>query len=480
MSSKISSSSGLRQSGNSDHDPKTSACPLNDTFPENANANSHAPMNSARPNTRSIKKQPTSQPTWIVPAHSSDLPAIRDLLISVFQTPISADFDAIHDNPWHDLSDRLLMKIKGEVSAHIHITSHFIRFGRSKIQVGRIHHLVTTPERRSNGLATHLLRAAEDQINEDGASLGMLRTQAVGFFARHGWIPCQSHLVTSASPRDVLAHLDIINIPTSHSRPLKPLTQHSIRLWRQFEQSSLMRIYQKNTSHACGPVIRSPGYWRWLLSCDGYDRIYVAIDGPDRIHLNEDASQIIGYAVMRNNQIIEFHTSCDNGDVERHLLSRICADAIERDDYSIELCAMATERLHKLILDARGTERPCKNTLMMKAFDPLAFFHQIRPELHLRSTAASLRRPRELGLVIGNQNFRIKLTQRGARISERQPGRSFLAIPMNDFQNLLLGQQEVANAVRTKRWTASTRMAIQTASAIFPTCPIWSSPWDDI
>ena len=480
MVSKIPSRFASDQSGDSDHDAKTSSCPLDDTFPENTNANSHAPMNSARLNTASIKKQPTGQPTWIVPAHSSDLPAIRDLLISVFQKPMSADFDSIHDNPEHDLSDRLLMKIRGELSAHVHVTSHFIRFGRLKIQIGRIHHLVTSPERRGNGLATHLLRAAEDQMNEDGASLGMLRTQAVGFFARHGWIPCQSHLVTSASPRDVLAHLDIINIPTSHPKPLKPPIQRSVRLWRQFEQSSLMRIYQKNTSCACGPLIRSPCYWRWLLSCDGYDRIYVAIDGPDRINLNNHSSQIIGYAVMRNNQIIEFHTTDRNGDVERHLLSRVCADAIERDDYSIKLCAMATERLHELILDAGGTERHCKNTLMMKLLDPLAFFHRMRSELHLRSTAASLRCPRELGLVVGDQNFRIKLTRHSARISERRPGRSFLAIPMNDFQNLLLGQQEVANAVRTKRWTASTRVAIQTASAIFPTYPIWSSSWDDI
>ena len=185
-----------------------------------------------------------------------------------------------------------------------------MQFGDLVLPVGLVADVATLPEYRGQGCATALLEAARQMLIRQGAVAGL---------APHRFAPllCAARLgrVRTALLCDGRTARDPVVPAPARSRASAELPgscsnracrkTYNIRLWRQVEQAALTRLYNENTQHAYGPLVRTETYWQWLVRRGGNERIYVAIDGPDRFELDESLSPIVGYAATREGRILE-------------------------------------------------------------------------------------------------------------------------------------------------------------------------------
>ena len=255
-------------------------------------------------------------------ASGGDHATIYYFLQSIFQAPSRTEFHASLQDPFYEPDDRLLLWQKRRIAAHVHVTHRTMHFGSVAIPVAGLAGLGVAPEHRNQGLGTHLLCAAENQMSMSGALVGVLRTSIPHFFRRTGWALCGQASYRRADARALLARLlDRGLLP-------RPRRRLHIRPWLQWEQAGLARIYHQNVlpaggktglapvseipSPACGraaggeggrhgnsfsaatraalfgklgptppgggstaygPLERTSSYWHWLLKCRGYDQL---------------------------------------------------------------------------------------------------------------------------------------------------------------------------------------------------------------
>jgi hypothetical protein len=263
----------------------------------------------------------------------------------------------------------------------------------------------------------------------------------------------------------------------------------SIRPCRQVELPALMRLHAAQSAGGTGWIRRSEAYWRWLVSRKGFDHIYVAIHGPDSQELNDQISPIVGYAVTRNDEILELVTSPDHPRAAPQLLARACAEAVERDDHSVVFHAPPDEPLHELFQVAGGTrfhhEADQGEVFMVKLLNPIGFLRLLCGELHRRAEAAALPRPCELGLLLPSgqdhgAKHRLVISRRSVKLMRNKLGRSYLSMNDAEFARLLLGHLDVEEAVASGRLEVSTRVALDIAGVLFPRLPLWHPPLDEV
>ena len=464
----------------------------------------------------SVQEVPVRQrPRWsqdstlrIAAARSGDHPVIQQLLLAVFHGPSSNEFQSTLDDPFFEPGDWLLLKQEEQILSNVRVARREMHFGSLLLPVARIHHLATWPEYRGQGYAGALMTAAERQCVETGAAIGLLKTDIPEFFHRAGWVECGRHCLSQASARDVLSHFEVqknssgtAGEPTDwNHRCTEPSTNDStdfpilsfpfrrrplnIRLWRHVEQAALMRLYEQNSDATYGSIRRTEDYWRWLISRRGYDRIYVAIDGPDKLELHEATSPIVGYAVVKDERIVEINGDPNCPQAMPQLLTRACADSIERDSHIVQLHAPPNAELHRWMEAAGGTrhrnEQHVDKVFMVKIFNLEEFLLRLRRLFHVRAKAADLSRPCELGLLLGSNKYRLIVTRRGVRLERRKLGRSYISGDATTWQQLLLGHYGFVEAMCQGRMKASTRIAAKLASALFPTLPLWHPPLDEL
>jgi hypothetical protein len=313
-------------------------------------------------------------------------------------------------------------------------------------------------------------------MRRGGAVLGLLRTSVPHFVRRAGWAVCGRHSRSEASAREVLARLS-----ADRETPRMPL---SLRLWRHVELPSLQRIYSQNTERAFGPLARSEEYWRWMISRKAFDHIIVAIHGRDRMELVDTNAPLVGYAVVRQERVVELLASRDYPSTAMQLLSRACGDLLERNRQRIVLEAPPEEPLHDLMVQAGGTfnrsESDGGEVLMVRVVNPAALVRSMEGELVERARAAELPAPVELGFAVGGQKHLLTVTRRTARLSRGRLGRSYLTLKENEFTRLLLGHGDVAEAAAGERIVPSTQTAIEVAQVLFSRQPLWRPSWDDL
>jgi len=419
----------------------------------------------------------------LVHARIGDHAYIHQLLLAIFHGPSASEFHARHDEPDYDPTDRLLIKRDERILAHVHLMRRVMYFNALRIPVGLVTDLAVLPEYRGQGYAARLLAAAERQMIEDGAAVGLLRTTQPGFFRGQGWTVCGRHCYSSAGTRAILAQLDAMR--ASEEKVLlrceRPL---SIRLWRHVEQDALMHLFKRGLANVSGVFRRSDDRWRWLISRRAYDRIYVAIDGPNDFALGEADSRIVGYAVVRGDRVVEIVASKEHPRAVSALLARVCGDAIERDDHVIRLDAPPLDPLHPLVRSAGGRhchrERDRGEVFMMKLFDPIRMLASLCPVLHARAKAGALPCPFELGMWIGRDKYCLVFSRRKARLVPGKLGRSHLAIGQDELTQLLFGHLDPQDAAAADRIEISTQVAFDAAQRLFPRRPLWHPPWDDL
>jgi predicted acetyltransferase len=412
----------------------------------------------------------------VLPARVGDQPEIFQTLLAIFQGPSREEYQAEHDEPGYEPSRRLIVKRDGRIVSHLHLSARHMVFGSAKLPVAVVGWLGTLPECRGQGYASRLLHRADDEMRRGGAVLGLLQTRIPHFFRRAGWAVCGRHSRSEAAARDVLAQLS-----TDREAPRMPL---SIRLWRHVELPSLQRIYAQNTQRAFGPLERSEEYWRWMISRKAFDHIVVAIHGRDRMELVDTNAPLVGYAVVRQERVLELLASPEYPSTATQLLARACGDLLERNRQRIVLEAPPQEPLHGVMAEAGGSfnrgESDGGEVLMVRVVNPAALVRKLESELVERARAADMPAAVELGFAVDGQKHLLTVTRRTARLERGRLGRSYLTLKENEFTRLLLGHGDVAEVAAQDRVNASTQTAIEIAQVLFPKQPLWRPSWDDL
>jgi hypothetical protein len=339
--------------------------------------------------------------------------------------------------------------------------------------VTQVSFLATLPEYRGRGLGGRLLEAADDKLRAGGSVLGILQTRIPDFFARSGWVLCGRVGRYVAGARALLAHLSGQN----HKR--RPLC---IRPWRHVELPALVRLYAANLSS--GMFARSEDTWRWLINRRAYDQIYVATDSSGRSQLEDNGVSLAGYVVTKGNDVLELMADPARPEVARHLLERVCGDAIEMDCHHLGLFAPANNPLAELFLAVDGRQEGPRaaqgECLMAKLPDPVATLEWMAPQLHRRAELARLPRPSELSFVMADARVALELTRRGVRVASSKSSRTSLRLSRSDLTRLLLGAIDVQGALVHGRIVASSRASGRLAATLFPKLPLWRAPLDDL
>ena len=117
---------------------------------------------------------------------------------------------------------------------------------------------------------------------------------------------------------------------------------------------------------------------------------------------------------------------------------------------------------------------------MVKIFDPFEFTRLVRANLRKRVRDADLGFPCELGINLETKRFQIACNQRSTRLLDGKLGRSYLNCSSQVFSQLLLGQCNVSQAIELGHIVPSTRIASETAEALFPQIPLWFPSLDDL
>ncbi len=447
------------------------------------------------------RKPPTRQPLpqsgceiespvgKIMPACAGDHPAIHRFLSNVFKTSIpSADFNIQLDNPSYEPSNRLLVRHGSIIISHARIIDREIRFGDEQIPVSYLTEMGTTPEFRGHGVGTALLGAADQQMRLGGSCIGILRTTIPHFYARQGWSLCTTRVRSVAGAHEILSHLISQQQEVEAERAINPLNEPikklNIRLWRHVEQDALMRIYQLNTKSGFGAHVRTEATWQWLFNRRAFDQIYVALEGTEKIALGASLHSIIGYAVVKAGRVVELMVDEGREDARNQLLQRICSDVIEHQDKHVTIDARVDDVLHQVVIQSGGERlsplTPGQEVIMAKVFNPLDFIRRIQGHFRKRVRKAGLEFPCELGLNLEKQRFQIACNRRSTRLLEGKLGRSYLSCSSQVLSQLVLGQCSLTQAIKQERIIPSTRIAVETAQALFPRIPLWFPSLDDL
>ncbi|MCG8587100.1 MAG: GNAT family N-acetyltransferase [Pirellulales bacterium] len=448
------------------------------------NARSECAGSSAE--TRRSDARRSSEPaTQVAEARASDHSAIHQTLVDVFQGPSASEFAAQIEEPLYEPTDRLIIKQRGRVAAHLQLTHRTWCFGAARIPVAGVHWLCTLPEMRGCGHAHALLATADQRMRNDSVALGLLRTEIPHFYHRSQWAVCGRHSYTRSGARKILAQLSAQKSPSL----IQQEKRLNIRHWRQMELAPLMCIYQDHARALYGPFERSEEHWRWLIGRRAYDQILVALDTNDAADEGREAEDeaggtIVGYAITKGAQVLEMMTLADHPTAANQLLSRVCRDAIERDDHTVIYHGAPTDPTHDTLVMAGGSwhhHEACKREVFMtRLLDPVETLRHLEPELRARAASAGLKLPIELGVLVDSEKYLLSLSKDEMSVAAGRLGRSYIACTWPEFTRLALGHYDVEQVLDEGRLQASTQISEDLARVLLCRVPHWRPPLDDL
>ncbi len=288
----------------------------------------------------------------------------------------SNEFSMRLDEPFYEPHDRLLARRGLKLAGHVRVLNRELYLLDAVVPVAWLVELAALPEFGGTTLAAQLIAAGEQKMTAEGAAIGLVRTDSPALFAQAGWTRWGRFTQTRAGARETLAHISGRRAPSG--RVMEPVTpparpaQLSTRLWRHVEQTALERIYHANAIRCVGAPVRTSDYWRWLVSRHAYDAIYVAVSGRDRWSL--DGKGIVGYAVVKNDRVVELLAAPERADALEELAARVCGEFIERDRCNLFLEGPPDHPWHQELRTAGGRTETLDTdhgqVLMAKVLDP--------------------------------------------------------------------------------------------------------------
>ena len=421
---------------------------------------------------------PFTPPAWmlqdchVAPARVGDQGEILQLLAGLPTAPTRAEFHAAVDHPEHDAGNRLVAKLAGRIVGHVEIGPRSLMIGPTSVRGAVIDHLAVLPECRGVGHGQKLVQAAEERMRQSGAVVALSRTRIAASFRELGWSVLGRDCATPGRPAEILARL-----LEGQSPAVEAVT---MRQWRHVELPAILRIYKQNAARFIGPLDRDEAYSRWLVSRAAFDSIIVALVGQDRYELHESSARIVGYCIQAGNRVLEILADPEFPGLERQILARVCAEAIENDRQQIIYESGVADPLHEAVVGAAGLVHATDRMIVAKVLRPLELLTALAPAIAERLAAAGIRETVELGLDAPGCRGSIIVADGTATVHSGRVGRSYLRIAADELGRLLLGQCDPAEAAAAGRLEASTQVALKFAAQLFPRTPLWCPMWDDL
>jgi len=425
---------------------------------------------------------PLKPPAWmledchVAPARAGDQSEILQLLAGLPSPPSRAEFHAAVDHPEHDSANRLVARLAGRIVGHVEIMPRDLMVGSAVVRGAVLDRVAVLPECRGAGHGQRLVRAAEDRMRQSGAVVAFSRTRIAPSFHELGWSVLGRDCATPGRPTEILARL--LESPQRDGETV------TMRQWRHVELPAILRIYRQNVSRFVGPLDRSENYCRWLVSRGAFDSILVALVGQDRYELRESSARIVGYCIQSGNRVLEIMADQEFAGLEREILARVCAEAIENDRQEIVYESSVADPLHEAVAGGGSLVQRGDRMIVAKVLRPRDLLSAQASAVAARVAAAEIKETVELGL--DAPSFRgsiIVADGREPRESSVHPGRigrSYLRLSDEELARLLLGQCDPAEAVAAGRMEPSTQTAQKLAAQLFPRQPLWCPMWDDL
>ena len=417
-------------------------------------------------------------PAWmmeechVAPARAGDQAEILQLLAGLPSPPTKSEFHAAVDHPDHDSANRLVARLAGRIVGHVEIVPRSVRIGSATVPAAVIDRVAVLPECRGAGHGQRLVKAAEDRMRQIGAVAAFSRTRIAPSFRELGWSVLGRDCATPGRPTGILARL-----LEGERRSGEPVT---MRQWRHVELPAILRIYQQNAMRFIGPLDRSEAYSRWLVSRSAFDSIIVALMGQDRYDLHETTARIVGYCVQSGNRVLELMADPEFPGLEREILARVCAEAIENDRQEIIYESSVSDPLHQAVAGGESLVSSNDRMIVAKLFKPLDVLAAVAPTVAENVAAAGIRETVELGLDAPGFRGSVIVTAGKATVHAGRVGRSYLTLSDDELARLFLGQSDPMEAAAAGRLQASTQVAQKLATQMFPRMPLWCPMWDDL
>ena len=410
-------------------------------------------------------------------AATGDHPAIHALLLAVYQTPSWEEFQVSLDTPGYDPSDRLVIRRKGRVVAHLRLVPGEIQVGPTSVPACGIEWLATLPEFRLQGFARSLMVAAEQEMRRRGFVLATLRTRPAESIEHLGWSLCDSTSYSRANARDILAHL------ASHDTLSEQVVA---RVWRHVELDAIRHIYHENAVRGCGMRCRNEAYWQWMISRKAHDQIVVAIDRrpQTRSRMPDRPEVIVGYGVLRRERIVEWMVPPEDDQAAAVLLAWSCREAIDGGIPTIFLHAPDEDPRHAWLIEAGGTRHAMRGSdrtrLAVKILAPRPLVRGLGTLLIERARQAALRRPLTIRFQVDDRPYCLNITNEQVDLLPSENGRYDVACDASQFACLLLRGFDVASSVGRRPLRVANRSMVRRLQLLFPRTSFWQSPWDDL
>ncbi len=404
---------------------------------------------------------------------------VYDLLVVAGKSPSREAFHATLDNPLYSPTDRLVVRAAGRIAAHGLVLRRTMELGDVQIPIGDLHHLAVAPEFAGRGWVSDLLAAAQFRMWNDGAVLATTWSNQRDELAAAGWQRLAQQGFSRASARDILAHW-------IRQAEMQPRRRRIIaRAWRRVEIRSLVDVYRQATARRNGPLARDEAYWQWLVSRRAFEHIIVAIDGPDSLELGAAGPKIVGYAALSGPHIVELLVSPGFEHAAPVLLAEACREAIERGHSTVCLQTPPADVLHEIVITAGGEWRPRdpgEHGLWWKVIDARDLVRRLSDVLIARAKHAGLARPFKLGFRVHREHLELLVSRRAVRLAvvDNIRGRCDLKCNLTDFQRLLVGQLDLAQANDRGEASVKSRSSLAALVALFPRRPLARPLLDDL
>jgi len=412
----------------------------------------------------------------VAPARAGDQGEVLQLLAGLALPPTRAEFHAAVDHPEHDSANRLVARLGGRIVGHAEIVPRDICIGPVTVRGAVVDRVAVLPECRGAGHGQRLVRAAEERMRQIGSVVAFSRTRIAASYHELGWSVLGRDCATPGRPTEIMARL-----LEGARRAGEPVT---MRQWRHVELPAILRIYGQNARRFVGASDRNENYGRWLVSRGAIDSIIVALVGQDRYELQESSARIVGYCVQSGSRVLELMADPEFAGLEREILARVCAEAIENDRQEILFESSASDPLQAEVAGPGGMVSQGDRMIVARVDRPQALLEALAPAVAARVMEAGIRETVELGLdAPGFRGSVIVAEGKGQRQATVHPGRigrSYLRLADAELARLLLGQCDPAEAVAAGRMEPSTQMAQKLAGQLFPRQPLWCPLWDDL
>ncbi|MFN3149615.1 hypothetical protein [Bremerella sp.] len=386
------------------------------------------------------------------------------------------EFHSQQERPDYDTRERLTFRLGNQIIGHIRCVPQQVWLQGNLVSYLRASEFVMAPEHVDLKNVDAFFRCLDATFDRYPGAFMMHRTSAAMAqrLARFGWVSLSSNFRSKASTEPYLAS---VRGALSEAKPLLPTRSESglwIRLMRQVEAEALVSLYENSFQANQIGTPRSTAMWDWLLRRKAFDALYVAIRGGNKLALEDAIDRIAGYAVVKDEKILEVVAQPNEKGVKLPLINRICSDLYEADHQEFHLEAPASDSVHDLLKDIPAAKStPPGEEVLVRMPNPIQQLAELAATLHQRAKSRGLEFPLDLGLLIDGEKYCIHLGKRKGSLTDGKLGRSYLELTNTQLVRLILGDLPIGRSLQQGQMVASTQVAANMASKIFDYDPPW-------